>query len=87
MQHEPVIALDGGVDGLDFYRRLLAEAPKYLKTGGYLAVEIGYDQAEAVTDIAKSVGVYSEVMAQKDLGGIVRVLRWQKTGDDNGHRN
>ena len=87
VQHEPVIALDGGVDGLDFYRRLLAEAPKYLKTGGYLAVEIGYDQAEAVTDIAKSVGVYSEVMAQKDLGGIVRVLRWQKTGDDNGHRN
>lgn len=87
VRHEPVIALDGGVDGLDFYRRLLAEAPKYLKTGGYLAVEIGYDQAEAVTDIAKSVGVYSEVMAQKDLGGIVRVLRWQKTGDDNGHRN
>lgn len=87
VRHEPVIALDGGADGLDFYRRILAEAPKYLKTGGYLAVEIGYDQAEAVTEIADKIGVYGEVSAQKDLGGIVRALRWQKTGDDNGHRN
>lgn len=79
--HEPVLALDGGIDGLDFYRRLLAEAPQYLKAGGYLAVEIGYDQAEAVTELATKVGVYGDVVANKDIAGIVRELRWQKLGD------
>ena len=56
-----------------FYRRLLAEAPKYLKAGGYLAVEIGYDQAKAVTELAKTMGVYSEVVALKRF-------RWYCTG-------
>ncbi|SUP39943.1 peptide chain release factor N(5)-glutamine methyltransferase [Veillonella criceti] len=79
--HEPVLALDGGIDGLDFYRRLLTEAPRYLKAGGYLAVEIGYDQAEAVIELATRVGVYGDVVANKDIAGIVRELRWQKLGD------
>lgn len=79
--HEPILALDGGADGLDFYRRLVVEAPRYLKKGGYLAVEIGYDQAEKVIALANAVGCYSEVVANADIAGIVRELRWQKIGD------
>lgn len=79
--HEPILALDGGADGLDFYRRLVVEAPRYLKKGGYLAVEIGYDQTEKVIALANAVGCYSEVVANADIAGIVRELRWQKIGD------
>lgn len=75
---EPILALDGGSDGLDFYRRILEGAPQHLKVGGILAVEIGIHQEQAIEEIAKSIGAYGEVEYFKDIQGIVRVLLWQK---------
>ena len=48
---EPRIALDGGGDGLDFYRKLVSEAPSYLKKGGFLIMEMGYNQRASVERI------------------------------------
>lgn len=52
--HDPRLALDGGADGLDFYRRLAAEAPKFLRAGGKLIVEFGDGQADALREIFSS---------------------------------
>ena len=71
-EYEPSIALDGGADGLDFYRRLMEESPKLLVEGGFLAVEIGFDQAEAVTNLAR--GHFREVKVIKDLSQNDRVV-------------
>ena len=51
LKHEPYISLDGGDDGLEFFRKILSQAPLYLKGKGYLILEIGYDQKEAVEDM------------------------------------
>lgn len=51
--HDPRLALDGGPDGLDFYRRIAAEAPSWLKAGGKLMLELGHDQAAAVGEICE----------------------------------
>ncbi len=80
VKNEPALALEGGADGLDFYRRILKEAPKWVKVGGTVAVEIGINQELEVADIAKQIGVYSEVSYSKDLAGIVRVLLWTIKG-------
>lgn len=50
---EPREALFGGVDGLDFYRRLIAESPHYLKPGGYVVLEIGFSQVDSISEIVK----------------------------------
>ena len=71
--HEPKIALDGDKDGLIFYQRLTEEAPGYLAAGGTLIVEIGYDQAEAVTELFREHG-FKDVCALKDLAGNDRVV-------------
>ncbi|MBS4913767.1 MAG: peptide chain release factor N(5)-glutamine methyltransferase [Veillonella sp.] len=78
VKNEPQIALDGGADGLDFYRILLQEAPRFLKSGGTLAFEIGINQAEDIAALAEETGAYGLVTMTKDLGGIVRALRWVK---------
>lgn len=67
VQSEPYIALNGGVDGLDFYRTIVNEAYKYLKVGGGLFLEIGYDQKEDVTKLIKNSGKYKEVYSKTDL--------------------
>lgn len=72
--YEPLIALDGGVDGLDFYRKIARFAPSYLKPGGLLAFEVGYDQAEKVAAILADSGQYSHAEIKKDLAGINRVV-------------
>ncbi|MDY3973838.1 MAG: peptide chain release factor N(5)-glutamine methyltransferase [Veillonella caviae] len=76
--NEPHIALDGGENGLDFYRQLLAKAPQFLRSGGFLAFEIGIGQESEIIELAKATGAYGEVTMTKDLGGIVRALRWNK---------
>lgn len=72
-EHEPRMALDGGADGLDLYRRLLAQAPERLLPGGLLAVEIGYDQREAVMELFREQG-FTDVYCDRDLCGNDRVV-------------
>jgi release factor glutamine methyltransferase len=72
--HDPRIALDGGEDGLDFYRKIITGAVKHLRKGGDLLLEIGYDQAEDVSDIMRANG-FIEVQTIKDFGGNDRVVR------------
>ncbi len=67
VQNEPMIALDGGDDGLDFYRRIIKQGYEYLKLGGYLCFEIGYDQKESVTEIINSECKYTGTYSKKDL--------------------
>lgn len=73
-EHEPILALDGGKDGLDFYRAILEKAQKYLTKTGVLAFEIGNDQALAVAQIAKELHKFNECKFVKDLAGNDRVL-------------
>lgn len=70
---DPQLALDGGADGLVFYRRLAAQAKSRLAEGGLLALEIGADQAEAVTAIVKAEG-YQQPIVKQDLAGFDRIV-------------
>ena len=72
-QHEPKLALDGGEDGLDFYRAIIDKSFSYLKKGGFIAFEIGYNQAEALKDIMAKKG-YQNIDIVKDLAGLDRVV-------------
>ena len=72
---DPGIALNGGTDGLDFYRIIAEEAPKHLVPGGQLLLEIGYDQGETVPAILRETGCFREpVEVIKDLSGNDRVV-------------
>ena len=71
--HDPRAALDGGTDGLDAYRAILADAGKHLTENGFLALEIGYDQHEAVTLLADGLG-WSVLSRHTDLAGRDRAL-------------
>jgi release factor glutamine methyltransferase len=75
---EPLMALDGGKDGLDFYRRIFTEAPRYLNDGGYLMVEIGYGQRDAIKDIVEGIKGYRLIDVKEDQYSIDRVVkvRW-----------
>ena len=71
--HDPYLALDGFEDGLYFYRNITKDCWKYLKRGGWLMYEIGYDQAEDVTDILHENG-FDKIKVVKDLAGLDRVV-------------
>lgn len=71
--HEPLQALDGGEDGLFFYRQITREAAGYLKRGGTLFYEIGYQQAQAVSGLMAEQG-YCEIEVVKDYAGLDRVV-------------
>lgn len=71
--YEPHTALDGGADGLDFYRRLVTQAKPFLRKEGMLFFEIGYNQAESVSRLLAEAG-YIEVTVKKDLAGLDRVV-------------
>lgn len=72
--YEPLKALDGGKDGLDFYRRLAKDAPAFLIRGGLWAVEVGYNQADRVADILMGQGYYDDIQFIKDMAGYNRVV-------------
>lgn len=72
--YEPMTALDGGADGLDFYRCLLQEAPDLLEPGGFLAVEVGIGQAQVLVEMAKVMTPWGRSEIIKDLAGIERVV-------------
>lgn len=69
---EPVLALDGGEDGLDFYRAIAEQGLKYLKSGGMLAFEIGYDQRESLVNMMSPD--YRDIESLQDYGGNDRVV-------------
>ena len=71
--YEPYIALEGGEDGLDFYRTITEKSLKYLKSNGILAFEVGHDQAHDVCTIMENHG-YKKIYTKKDLQGIDRVV-------------
>lgn len=72
-EHDPLMALDGKEDGLYFYREITGKASEYLYPGGMLFLEIGCEQAEAVTELMKNAG-YRDVTVCKDLAGLDRVV-------------
>ena len=74
VRKEPKIALDGGEDGLDFYREIINKGYEYLKYGGYICLEIGYDQKEEVMQIIKDKKQYTETYCKKDLYDNDRVI-------------
>ena len=67
VQKEPKLALDGGIDGLDFYRKIIKEADEYLKFGGFLCFEIGFDQKEDVIELIEEQGKFKSTYSKKDL--------------------
>lgn len=76
---EPMGALDGGIDGLDFYRQLLVKGANYIEDGGFLAIEIGINQSQAILEMAKRNLMWGKVEVIKDLAGIDRcVVLWKK---------
>lgn len=70
-EHEPKLALFGGVDGLDIYRRLIPEAERLLKPGGWLVMELGYNSAGTVRQLLKG---WKDIETIPDLSGIFRVI-------------
>ena len=74
VQEEPLIALDGGWDGLDFYRKIVHQADEFLKYGGYLCLEIGYDQKNDVMELIKREEKYRDTYCKKDLYGNDRIV-------------
>lgn len=75
VRREPMMALDGGTDGLNFYRRIASDAPKFLRPGGVLLLEVGFDQAEAVMALLAD---FADVRAHEDYQHIPRMIEARK---------
>ena len=75
VRREPMMALDGGADGLDFYRRIASDAPNFLRPGGVLLLEVGFDQAEAVMALLAD---FADVQAHEDYQHIPRMIEARK---------
>lgn len=74
VQNEPLIALDGGKDGMDVYRKIFNDAKNVLNDNSYIILEIGYDELEKITNIIKLHKEYTLLESKKDLGGNDRVV-------------
>ena len=74
VQHEPHIALDGGKDGLKFYKEIVKNTNKYLNVGGYLCLEIGYDQKIQVEKLIKGANIFNNIYSKMDLYGNDRIV-------------
>lgn len=81
VRFEPALALDGGADGLDFYRRIAEAAPDHLNPGGALFLEVGIRQAQPVLELVKAHLPCAEAGTIKDLNGVERVV-FGKTRDE-----
>ena len=71
---EPESALDGGADGLDLIYELIEQAPKVLNPGGWLMLEIGFDQEEPVRNLLQASGLWQHIQSHQDLSGIARFV-------------
>lgn len=71
--HEPKLALEAGNDGLLYYKRIIKDLPGFIKPGGYVFFEIGYDQGKAVAGLLQQAG-FSDIYVKKDLSGLDRVV-------------
>ena len=80
VRREPIIALDGGYDGLDFYRKIIYQADEFLKYKGYLCLEIGYDQKNDVIELIEQQNKYINTYSKKDLYDNDRIVI-TKVGD------
>lgn len=80
-RYEPRMALDGGIDGFDAIRRIVEGAIRVLKPGGFLMMEIGYDQGKAVCGLLESAAAFEAIGVRKDLGGRDRVILARKKTD------
>ena len=72
---EPRLALSGGTDGLDFYRRIFNEAPRYLEKCGYCITEIGYGQRQVIKDIIEKTASFELIEVKEDQYNIDRVIK------------
>lgn len=73
--YDPLTALDGGEDGLDFYKRIIDEAPEHLKKKGRIIFEIGHNQGTAVAELLKASGAFEDIEITKDLAGHDRAVK------------
>jgi len=74
IKYEPRIAIDGGVDGLDFYRRIIRDCQDYLKEGGFLIMEMGFGQSMRIKEIFSASEKFKIVEIVKDYNNIERVI-------------
>jgi release factor glutamine methyltransferase len=77
-EHDPVLALDGGADGLDAYRALIPQAARLLAPGGALVVEAGHGQSDEIQELIGSAGLISERPPRADLAGVRRAVAGRK---------
>ena len=77
-RYEPLLSLDGGADGLNSIREIIATAHRFLKEGGHLLMEIGHDQGQTVAALVRAGGHYRDVRIEKDYGGLDRIACIQK---------
>lgn len=80
VRNEPRLALDGGSDGLDFYRRIISEAPAYLKAGGFLFMEMGAAQADAIKEIFNLSKKFEIIETVLDYHNLERVIVARRHG-------
>ncbi len=73
--YEPMLAVAGGEDGFDFYRKIIPESVKYLKPGGFLILEIGYGQLDGTLSLLEKEKVYEGIEVKKDFAEIDRVVK------------
>lgn len=77
VKNEPLIALDGGIDGLEFYRNIINNGYKYLKEDGYICLEIGYDEKNDILQLLKISDKYTNINCYKDLSNNDRCITFK----------
>ncbi|MDR7435613.1 MAG: peptide chain release factor N(5)-glutamine methyltransferase [Armatimonadota bacterium] len=82
--YEPLPALDGGEDGLEYIRRIVQQSPRFLRPGGLLAIEVMAGQADAVQELIERTGFFQQVESVMDLAGIPRVVVGWATAPGSG---